>query len=148
MSVALSFIASQAAKQVGKEILMEVAMKMAMNQFNSCKQSLANKVKGIPSEPKPNLTFKQRGARLATQALHEAMNSRALQNGMQAVLGTFGATAATASFMQANQEKEDLFRRDKAKSEQAKQAEEAKAKAQVSQSIRQEQSTGRSGMRR
>lgn len=146
MSVAVSFIASQAAKELGMAVLKEVALNMAMKEFQDCKQSLANRLNGVKTEPKPKLTFKQRGTRLATQALHEAMNSRALQNGMQSILGSFGVSAATASFVQANQE--DLFQKDKAKSEQQKKTQQAQQSAQASQRVRQEQAAGHSGLRR
>ena len=130
-------------------ILKEVAMKLAIQQLNSCKQSVANRWKGVDTGPK--LTLKQRGARLATQALHETLNSQALNRGMQAVLGSFGATVATASFVQANQE--DLFQKDKQKSDKEKAAQKAEAaqrqaQASATSQMNKQEQAGRNGMRR
>ena len=130
-------------------ILKEVALKMAMQQFNNCKQSVADRLNGVKHTPGPKLTLKQRGARLATQALHETLNSQALNRGMQAVLGGFGATAATASFVQASQE--DLFQKDKQKNEREKAEQQAKAaQHQAADSSRnnKQQQAGRSGLHR
>lgn len=149
MSVALSFMAAQAGKEIGMAILKEVAMKMAIQQLNSCKQSVANRLRGVDTGPK--LTLKQKGAKLATQALHETLNSQALNRGMQAVLGSFGATVATASFVQANQE--DLFQKDKQKSDKEKAAQKAEsaqqqAEASATRRTNKQEQAGRNGMRR
>ena len=70
---------------------------------------------------------------------------------MQAVLGSFGATVATASFVQANQD--ELFQKDKQKSDKEKAAQKAEAaqrqaQASATSQMNKQEQAGRNGMRR
>ena len=106
------------------EVASEVATKMVREELQRQKKRLQNTANGISKEPLLKTDIKTRTKQLGTRVATEVLESRALNTGLGAVLGTV-TTAVSASMCKADEPLLNQRGKDIQKEENRKQQREA-----------------------